>query len=152
MKTRRIYYLSFLIITFLAACATGESETLKKARIIQDELMSSVHSLDTMISEYSNKLNGDISAAGMDSTLQSDSLKMKNYALLKDKFNNITTIQSEMIDWKSNLKTLPTIEELANGAENPFGEGAKDQDILSALENSKREFDTLKTRIMDAMK
>ena len=152
MKTIKYLFLSLFAVSLLIACAAGESETLKKARTIQVGLLADVHQLDSTVSEYANRLNGDISAAGMDSTLQSDSTKMKNYTLLKDKFNTITTLQSEMMDWKSNLKTLPTIEELSQGAESPFGENAKDHDILSSLENSKKDFETLKSRVTEALK
>jgi hypothetical protein len=152
MKTIKNLFLALLAASFFIACAAGESETLKKARAVQDGLMDDVHKLDSAVSEYANRLNGDISAAGMDSTLQTDSTKMKNYSLLKDKFNSITTIQSEMMDWKSNLKTLPTIAELSQGAENPFGDNAKDNDILTSLESSKKDFETLKSRVMEVMK
>ena len=152
MKTIKNLFFSLLATSFLIACAAGESETLKKARAIQDGMMNDVHKLDSTVSEYANRLNGDISAAGMDSTLQTDSTKMKGYAVLKDKFNAITTIQSEVMDWKNNLKTLPTIEELSQGAENPFGDSAKDNDILTSLENSKRDFEILKSRVMEVMK
>ena len=152
MKTFKNLFFSLLAASFLIACAAGESETLKKARTIQDGLMNDVHKLDSAVSDYANRLNGDISAAGMDSTLQTDSIKMKSYAVLKDKFNSITTIQSEMVDWKNNLKTLPTIAELSQGAENPFGESAKDNDILTSLENSKKDFEILKSRVLEVMK
>lgn len=152
MKAIQYLFMTSLATAILFACAAGETETLKKARAIQDELLADVHKLDSTVSEYANKLNGDISAAGMDSTLQTDSIKMKAYTVLKDKFNSITTMQSEMMDWKNNLKTLPTIEELAKGAENPFGDKAKDSDILTSLENAKKDFETLRSKVMDSMK
>jgi len=152
MKTTlRIF--SFLFATALMmACASGESEMLKQARTIQDDMMKDIHALDSSLNNKITSLESDLSMMSEDSTMATDSVKLASYMKLKEKYNTATTLQSEMVDWKSNIKMLPTVEEMNGGAENPFGEKAKDQEVLAEMKKAQADLATMKTKVETAIK
>lgn len=147
---------SFFAITLAAilfiACVSSESEMLKQARTIQDAMINDVEALDSSMTEKLSVWNEKRSEMAMDSTLSSDSIKMKEFMMAKDKIDQLSGLQSELTDWRANLKMLPTIKEMESGAENPFGEKAKDQEILGEIKKSKESFNSLKLKADASMK
>lgn len=152
MKTRLHFFSFFIVAAMFAACVSSESELLKQARSIQDEMLTSVDGLDSTMTARLKTINEERSVMAMDSTMSTDSIKLQSFMILKDKIDNITNIQSEMVNWRSNLKLLPDAKEIAGGAENPFGEKAKDQEILSAIKKSQEEFNNFQIKAEAAMK
>jgi hypothetical protein len=147
----RLFTVLFIAAAF-TACVSAESELLKQARSIQDELMNNVQSLDSSLSAKLTVLNAERSEMAMDTTMSTDSLKMQSFMIAKEKIDNLSNLQSELTDWSSNVKMLPSVEEMTKGAENPFGEKAKDQEILNAIKKSQEAFNTLKQKAEAAMK
>jgi hypothetical protein len=152
MKATKQLFFFLLGTSLIFSCVSAESELLHQARTIQDETMASVHLLDSSMTVKISSLNEDRSALAMDTTLSTDSIKLKSFMILKDKIDNITNLQSELTNWKSNVKMLPTAKEIDGGAENPFGEKAKDQEILSQIKTAQEEFQNLKIKAEAAMK
>jgi hypothetical protein len=89
--------------------------------------------------------------------MSSDSIAMKdssNIALfgqMQSQVARLAEMKSKLTDWASSMKMLPTPEEVAKGAENPFGKEATDQDILKGVQASQEEFNNLKSEIESEM-
>lgn len=150
-KVNQLFALIFSI-TLFAACASGDSETLKQARQIQNEIMKNYNEVDSTLNVYSQKMNATFANMTADSTMMQDTLKLAEYMALKAKFNRADELKNELADWKSTVKMLPTAEEIAKGAENPFGDKAKDQDILASIKKSQEDFAKLKSKVEEATK
>lgn len=150
-KVNQLFALIFSI-TLLAACASGDSETLKQARQIQNEIMKNYNEVDSSLNVYSEKMNATFATMTADSTMMQDTVKLAEYMALKAKFNRADELKNELADWKSTVKMLPTAEEIAKGAENPFGDKAKDQDILASIKKSQEDFAKLKSKVEEATK
>lgn len=152
MKINKRIFTFFTAAALLAACSTSDSETLKRARSIQDETIKGISSLDSTLASKLELLKAEMSALSTDSTMATDSLKVKAFEALKLKQTDIESMKSEMADWKKNLPMLPTSEEIAAGAANPFGEKAKDQDVLSALKKAQEDLSLWKSKVASAAK
>ncbi len=152
MKTAFSIFAIAVIAVSFTACVSSESEMLKQARTIQDGMINDVEALDSNMTEKLSVWNAKRSEMAMDSTLSTDSIKMKDFMNAKDKIDHLSNLQSEVTDWRANLKLLPSIKEMESGAENPFGEKAKDQEILSEIKKSKEAFNSLKLKADAAMK
>jgi hypothetical protein len=151
MKTSVKIFSFFFAVATMVACAGAESEQLKEARTIQEAMMKQKHNLDSTMNFRMEELSSKISELSADSTLATDSLKTATYLEVKKQYSLLEDLKSKMSDWSSNIKTLPTLEELANGAENPFGKDAKDQDILSGIKANQSSFEELKSEIETAI-
>jgi hypothetical protein len=151
MKTSVKIFSFFFAVATMVACAGAESEQLKEARTIQEAMMKQKHNLDSTLALKMDELGAKISELSSDSTLATDSLKTATYLEVKTQYSLLEDLKSKMSDWSSNIKTLPTLEELANGAENPFGKDAKDQDILSGIKANQSSFEELKSEIETAI-
>jgi hypothetical protein len=152
MKKIKITLISAISAMLLIACVSSESEMLNQARSIQDETLKSATSLDSVLEL---KLNGLIDARNVmsqDSTLSLDSLRMQSFMVLKGKIDNLESLQGELKNWRTELKLLPTLKEIESGADNPFGEKAKDQEILSEIKKAQESFNNLKMKADAAMK
>jgi hypothetical protein len=77
---------------------------------------------------------------------------MQSFSVLKGKIENLETLQGEIKSWKAEMKLLPTVKEIESGTKNPFGEKAKDQEILSEIKKTQEAFNTLKMKADAAMK
>ena len=152
MKKIQFLFSIALVSTMLIACVTSESELLKQARSIQDEVVKSSVSLDSTMGAKLTVLNSERSEMAMDTTMSTDSIKIQSFMVLKNRIDNLAAIQSELQDWRSNMKMLPSAKDIDGGAENPFGEKAKDQEILGAIKKSQEEFNNLKMKADAAMK
>ena len=150
-KVNHVFAIIFSI-AILAACASGDSETLKQARQIQTDIMKNYSTLDSSLAAYTERMNESFTIMTADTTLMQDTLKLAEYMALKTKFNEADALKNEMSDWKGSIKMLPTADEIAKGAENPFGDKAKDQDILASIKKSQEEFAKLKTKVEGAIK
>lgn len=152
MKSIRSVFAVAFSVLFFVACVSSESEMLKQARTIQNDLMNQVTSLDSIMAVKLNSLNDERSVMSADTAMSTDSLKLQQFMMLKERIDNISNLQSSLTDWKSNVKMLPSVEDLAKGAENPFGDKAKDQEILQAIKKSQEEFNALKMKADAAVK
>lgn len=135
----------------LVACSSAESEQLKQARTIQETMIKSKGNLDSLVDLKMTELSSKITEMSADSTLAADSLKTATYNSVKTQLSEIEMLKSKLSDWMSNVKMLPTAEEIAKGAENPFGEAAKDQDILKSIQENQKQFEELKSEIETAI-
>jgi hypothetical protein len=124
---------------------------LKQARTIQETMLTSKSNLDSLVDVKMNELSAKITEMSADSTLTADSLKVATYGSVKSQLSEIEMLKSKLADWMSNVKMLPTVEEIAKGAENPFGDGAKDQDILKSIQDNQKQFEELKSEIETAI-
>jgi hypothetical protein len=145
-NTFRLFSL-FLLVGLLVACSTGESKLLSQAREIQNTLLNSYSSLDSAMKISMNSINTQIDEFAKDSTMSADTLKVNALAAVNEKHESMLAVQKELLKWKEELVILPTTEEIKNGAKNPFGEGAKDQDILNALKKSQEDLKSIQTKI-----
>lgn len=151
MKTSVKIFSFFFAVATLVACAGAESEQLKEARTIQEAMFKQKHNLDSTLNLKMIELGNKISELSNDTTLATDSLKIATYVEVKSQYTSLENLRSQMMDWSTNIKTLPTLEELAAGAENPFGKDAKDQDILSGVKANQATFEELKSEIETAI-
>ena len=141
MKTTLKIFTFFLAVATLIACAGEESEQLRQARTIQEAMSKSSQILDSSITVKLNELSTELT------TMSADSLKMAQYKEVKTWYSSIEMLKSELSDWTNTMKKLPSTEEIANGAENPFGADMKDEDILKAVQADQTKFEDLKSRI-----
>lgn len=147
MKTTFKIFTFFFAVATLIACAGEESEQLRQARTIQEAMTKSGQILDSSITVKLNELSTELTTLSSDSLLATDSLKMAQYKEVKTWYSSIEMLKSELADWNSTMKKLPSTEEIANGAENPFGSDMKDEDILKAVQADQTKFEDLKSRI-----
>lgn len=135
----------------MIACAGAESEQLKEARTIQEAMMKQKHNLDSTLNLKMDELGARLGVISSDTTLATDSTKIAEYVEVKTQYSNLENLKSKMSDWALNIKTLPSLEDLANGVENPFGKDAKDQDILAGVKANQSAFEELKSEIETAI-
>ncbi len=152
MKKIQLLISSVAFTIWLSSCVTSESEMLIQARSIQDGTVQSATSLDSALNSKLAKLTDERNMMAQDSTLSADSLKMQSFILLKGKVENLEALQGELKNWKTELKLLPTLQEIESGAENPFGDKVNDQEILMEIKKSQESFNTLKMKAETAMK
>lgn len=150
MKTTFKVFAFFFSVALFVACAGAESEQLKQARTIQETIMKSKSNLDSLIDLKLTDLGTKITTLSSDSTMASDSLKMAEYTSVKSSYSEIEMLKSKLADWVSNMKMLPSVEDISKG-ENPFGEGVTDADILKSIQGSQSEFEELKSEIETAI-
>ncbi len=151
MKTSVKIFSFFFSVAVLVACSSAESEQLKQARTIQETMIKSKGNLDSLVDLKMNELSAKVTEMSADSTLATDSLKAATYSSVKTQLSDIEMLKSKLTDWMSSVKMLPSVEEIAKGAENPFGDGAKDQDILKSIQDNQKQFEELKSEIETAI-
>jgi len=123
-----------LIISLLImGCDSAESPTLKECRVVQENLIRRTSSLDSSLQEHVVSLQGQSIALSTDTMLAIDSLLRLRYSYLKESVIRIEMKQAELHRWRDQLILLPSREEIARGARNPFGDTAGDAGILQAL-------------------
>ncbi len=150
MKTKTtLYIICAFCIMLVCACAASETEQLKQARALQNETLKSLNQLDTSLAAYTNRLSGEISAMSTDTMLQLDTVLFKNYNALKNKLEQANSAHTDLVNWKSQMKLLPTPEEIAKGATNPFGEGKTDEDALSGMEKQYEEYNAMSKKVSE---
>lgn len=147
MRTTTKIFTVFFSVAILVACSGSESEMLKQARTIQEAMMKSKSGLDLMLTERLNAYSEEVTTLSQDAELATDSLKIANYDKIKTAYSDLEMLKSELNDWTNNVKLLPSAEEIAGGAENPFGGDMKDEDILKEIKASQEKFEDLKSRI-----
>lgn len=145
MKAKYLYVIA--LSGLLTSCATSDSETLKRTRTIQEQTLKEYNSLDSTLAARLNELSAEMSTISTDSTFATDSTKIKAFEALKSKQLEVEALKQELQNWKNELAILPSTEEIANGATNPFGDKAKDQEVLSALKKSQEDITTWKSKV-----
>lgn len=145
MKVKYLYVIA--LSGLLTACATSDSETLKRARTIQDQTLKEYSSLDSTLSARLSALSAEMSTISTDSTFATDSTRIKAFEGLKSKQMEIEVLQQEFKSWKEQLTLLPSTDEIAKGAANPFGDKANDQQVLEALKKSQEDISTWRSKV-----
>lgn len=151
MKIRQSLLMLSVIALLVTSCTTSDSETLKRARSIQDETFQTVSELESSLSSKMELLKSEMAVISMDSTMATDSVKIQSFDALKNKQHNLETLRSEMLDWKEKLSILPSSEEIASGAANPFGDKTKDQEVLAAIKTAQEELSSWKSKVSSAL-
>ncbi|MEZ4799414.1 MAG: hypothetical protein R2809_06495 [Flavobacteriales bacterium] len=147
MKTTTKIFGVLFSVAMLVACSGSESEMLKQARTIQEAMMKSKSELDSSLAARLNAYSEEVTLLSQDAELATDSVKMANYDEIKSAYSDLEMLKAELNDWTMNVKMLPSAEEIAGGAENPFGGDMKDEDILKEIKASQEKFEDLKSRI-----
>lgn len=147
MKTTFKIFAFFFAVATLIACAGEESEQLRQARTIQEAMSKSIGILDSSLTLKLTELSQEITTRSADSTMATDSLKRSEFTEIKSLYGDLEMLKSELADYINSIKKLPSTEEIANGAENPFGSDMKDEDILKAVQADQTKFEDLKSRI-----
>lgn len=151
MKKNIQIFAFFFSVAVFVACAGAESEQLKQARTIQETILKSTSNLDSLISLKLTELGDKITTLSSDSSLAVDSLKMAEYSSVKNNYSEVEGLKSKLADWVNSMKLLPGVQEIEKGAENPFGEGTADADILKSVQESQTQFEELKSEIETAI-
>lgn len=152
MKTYSKIAVFLFSLVCLSACVSSESEMLRQARSIQEGVLKNAVSLDSTMTAKLDVWKASSAEMAQDTTMSTDSLKLQSFMVVKDKIDNLTNLQSELAKWKSELKLLPSVKEMEGGGKNPFGEKAKDQEILIEIKKSGEALNSLKIKAETAMK
>jgi len=136
----------------LASCSTGDSPLLQQARSMQESMMRNCQSLDSTVSIKITELEAKLIEMSQDTTLNGDSIKLGSYVAIKEKYNSLLDYKTKIDNWRLGVKLIPTAEEIANGAENPFGKDAKDEDVLTQIKSANTDYLTMQSDIASMMK
>jgi hypothetical protein len=136
----------------LASCSTGDSPLLQQARSMQESMMRNCQSLDSTVSIKITELEAKLIEMSQDTSLNGDSIKLGSYVTIKEKYNSLLDYKTKIDNWRLGVKLIPTPEEIANGAENPFGKDAKDEDVLTQIKSANADYLTMQADIASMMK
>jgi hypothetical protein len=136
----------------LASCSTGDSPLLQQARSMQESMMRNCQSLDSTVSIKITELEAKLIEMSQDTSLNGDSIKLGSYVAIKEKYNSLLDYKTKIDNWRLGVKLIPTPEEIANGAENPFGKDAKDEDVLTQIKSANADYLTMQADIASMMK
>lgn len=138
-------YISSSIIIFtimLTACVSAESETLKKARTRQAEMLKAAQIIDSLIGLNSKNIDVELAEMSQDSSLSADSTKLAVYMGMRERSNFYSELQNALSDWRLQTKLLPE-----NGIDaTAFPEGTTDADVLTSMENADKALNEIKLR------
>jgi hypothetical protein len=139
----KLKYLSIIILTItLSSCVSSESETLKKARTRQAEMLKAAQIIDSLIILNGKNIDSQLADMSQDTTLAADSTKLAAYIEMRERSNFYTELQNALSDWRIQTKLLPEkgIDPKA------FAEGTTDADILTSIENADKALNEIKLR------
>jgi hypothetical protein len=145
-------FLFAIVTAALAACSTGDSPILKQARTMQEGMMKNCQTLDSTIGIQISELEANLIEMSQDTTLNSDTAKKNSYIVIKEKYNRLLDYKTKIDNFRSSVKLLPTPEQIAQGADNPFGQDAKDEDVLTSIRSAGATFSTLQADIQSEIK
>jgi len=132
MKTK--HFLATMAITaMLAACVSSESDKLKSAREVQEQVLIDASAFDSTLKSDILQFSTRRDTMGTDSTLATDSIAMMKFVAFKTMIGELEGLRAEFSVWRNDLKLLPTKEELSKGAKNPFGNQANDAMVASEI-------------------
>jgi hypothetical protein len=138
-------YISSSIIIFtimLTACVSAESETLKKARTRQAEMLKAAQIIDSLIGLNSKNIDVELAEMSQDTSLSADSTKLAVYMGMRERSNFYSELQNALSDWRLQTKLLPE-----NGIDaTVFPEGTTDADVLTSMENADKALNEIKLR------
>jgi len=138
------YIQSFIIIftIMLTACVSAESDTLKKARTRQAEMLKAAQIIDSLISLNSKNIDIELAEMSQDTSLAADSIKLGTYMEMRERGNFYSELQNALSDWRLQTKLLPE-----NGIDaTAFPEGTTDADVLTSIENADKALNEIKLR------
>ncbi|MFM9004113.1 MAG: hypothetical protein ACKOSR_01185 [Flavobacteriales bacterium] len=138
-------YISSSIIIFtimLTACVSAESETLKKARTRQAEMLKAAQIIDSLIGLNSKNIDVELAEMSQDTSLSADTIKLGAYMEMRERSNFYSELQNALSDWRLQTKLLPE-----NGIDaTAFPEGTTDADVLTSMENADKALNEIKLR------
>ena len=134
---------SIVIVTILlTACVSAESETLKKARAQQIEMLKAAQIIDSLLSLNTANIDGKLAEMSQDTTLSSDSTKLSIYMEMRERSNFYSELQNELSDWRLQTHLLPE-----NGIDAAaFPEGTSDADVLASIQQADNRLNEIKLR------
>lgn len=139
----KYYYLSITILTItLYSCVAAESDTLKKARVKQGEMLKAAQIIDSLISLNSKNMDSQLAEMSQDTTLATDSIKLASYMEMRERSNFYTELQNSLSDWRLQTKLLPE----GDMDMTTFPEGTTDADVLASIENADKALNEIKLR------
>jgi len=150
MKSTKFLFATWLTCS-LVACSTADSPILKQARTMQESILKDANVLDSTVGVQITALEATLTDMTLDTTLNTDEAKKQSYVVLKEKYNELLDTKTRLDNWRSNITLLPTPEEIAKGAENPFGKGAKDEDVLTKFKSAAADLAKLKSDALSSM-
>lgn len=131
-------YRRFLAATVITAslaigCVSSESETLRKTREIQSSVVKDAGAFDSLLLADIQAMNLKREEMSQDTLMATDSLKQVAYRNHKIKIIELEGLQAEVNAWRNSLVLLPSKEEMAKGAKNPFGQSLSDLEVQSKI-------------------
>ncbi len=145
-------YLAILASSLLfTACATSDSETLRIARSLQDATLRQGQSIDSTLQAKLSDIQSEINLLKNDTLLALDTLKQQAMEAILQKQSSIQELRNEISQWQNQLPKLPSTEEIAAGAANPFAEDGKDQDALKAIKKAQEEMSAWQSKVNEAI-
>ncbi|MFM7104569.1 MAG: hypothetical protein ACKOW8_03540 [Flavobacteriales bacterium] len=131
-----------IVTILLTACVSAESETLKKARAQQAEMLKAAQIIDSLLSLNTANIDGKLAEMSQDTTLSSDSTKLSIYMEMRERSNFYSELQNELSDWRLQTHLLPE-----NGIDAAaFPEGTSDADVLASIQQADNRLNEIKLR------
>jgi hypothetical protein len=155
MKTSVKFFAFFFVVALLAACAGGESETFAKIRTMQGDQVKALEEMTTTLDGKITAIKSKIETmANMDSAMKAsmDSVALAtmqtDVAAANESYTKLTSLSSELETLKGDVtaKMIPSVEEMAKGAENPF-QGVKDEELLSTFKGFQDKIEAMKSQV-----
>jgi len=131
-----------IVTILLTACVSAESETLKKARAQQIEMLKAAQIIDSLLSLNTANIDGKLAEMSQDTTLSSDSTKLSIYMEMRERSNFYSELQNELSDWRLQTHLLP--EKGIDAA--AFPEGTSDADVLASIQQADNRLNEIKLR------
>lgn len=151
MKTTLKTFAFLFAIALFVACAAGESEILKQARTIQEGMVKQKNQLDSLLQQNVDGINSKLAALSNDTLAMKDSANIASFNEMRTKVEELNAYRTQLDNWMSGAKMLPSLEDIKKGIENPFGKESKDEDILNSIKKSQSELSDLKSEIETAL-
>jgi hypothetical protein len=139
MKSYVKLFVVALSVAMFAACSSGPSPIMTEAIGISSNVVKMKDSLTTVIDGKISAVKSKIETA--DSTVDSTTVAGWNSSL-----TTLSDLQAQLTTWASNIKVLPSAEELAKGTANPFGDMTDDK-ILEEVKGYVTQIEGLKGQI-----
>jgi hypothetical protein len=139
---KKVYSCLVVLTILLTACVSAESETLKKARAHQVDMLKAAQIIDSLIQINHSNIDLQLSEMSQDTTLSSDSTKLASYMQLRESSSFFADLQNQLADWRLKTKLLPD-----HGIEaSAFPEGTTDAEVLSSIESAEKSLNEIKLR------
>lgn len=142
MKSYVKLFVVALSVAMFAACTSGPSPMMTEAMGICSNVVKMKDSLTSVLEGKVGAINTKIEAANAD-TIPDDSATVAGW---NASLASLTDLQAQLTTWASNMKVLPSAEELAKGTASPFGDTPDDK-ILEEVKGYMTQIADLKGKI-----